>query len=76
MEEHMGWVSPLYVLFLDGFNSNIPKRAATTENVCRSVPSTCKIFFIVSVGHTCRKSPAVSYWPVFQSLLFSPLPLA
>ncbi len=41
-----------------------------------SVPSTCKIFFIVSVDGTCQKSPAVSYWPVFPSLLFSPLPLA
>ncbi len=47
MEEHTGWVSPIYVLFLDGFNSNIPKRAATTENVCRSVPSTCKKYSLL-----------------------------
>ncbi len=31
------WISPLYVLFLDGSNSN-PKRVATTENICSSVP--------------------------------------
>jgi hypothetical protein len=54
MEEHMGWVSPLYVLLMIAIQT-FPAEEQRRHKMLSSVPSTCiTIFFVVFVGHTHR----------------------